>query len=78
VDDIENWRLTAGNTPTQNYWHTTPAGGYPDIPLQISTAKNYIKLSMESALWAGNIPASWNDGSEIEMLVDWVRVYDLE
>jgi hypothetical protein len=57
----------------QNYW----TYGYTSVPIQISTAPNHIILSIESALWAGNIPATWNDGSEIEMLVDWVRIYDL-
>jgi beta-glucanase (GH16 family) len=34
---------------------------------------NYIKLTVESAVWAGTIPA---DFTEDEMLVDYVRVYN--
>jgi hypothetical protein len=78
VNGIENWRLTAGNTPTASYWtHRPPGGpiGYPNTVIGINRSPNYIKLSMESAAWAGLLPADWND--EIEMLVDYVRVYEL-
>jgi len=39
----------------------------------INQNPNYIKLSVESAEWAGNIP---EDFKEAEMLVDYVRVYN--
>jgi beta-glucanase (GH16 family) len=39
----------------------------------INQNPNYIKFSVESAPWAGNIP---EDFTEAEMLVDYVRVYN--
>jgi beta-glucanase (GH16 family) len=58
VDGVEFWRVDGGSR-FQN------AG--------INQNPNYIKLTIESASWAGDIPS---DFTEAEMLVDYVRVYN--
>jgi len=57
VDGKEFWRVDGG-AKFQN--------------VGINKKPNYIKLTVESADWAGDIP---NDFNESEMLVDYVRVY---
>ncbi|MCL1931191.1 MAG: glycoside hydrolase family 16 protein [Treponema sp.] len=57
VDDHEFWRVDGGSK-FQN--------------CGINKKPNYIKLTVESAPWAGAIPA---DFTEAEMTVDYVRVY---
>ena len=57
VDDHEFWRVDGGRK-FQN--------------CGINKNPNYIKLTVESAPWAGAIPA---DFTEAEMTVDYVRVY---
>ena len=57
VDDTEIWRVTGG-TEFNN--------------LVISDKKNYIKLTVEAASWAGTLPPGF---TEDEMLVDYVKVY---
>ena len=58
VDDYEFWRVDGG----PNFQNCG-----------INRKPNYIKLTVESAPWAGNIPACF---TEAEMVVDYVRVYD--
>jgi beta-glucanase (GH16 family) len=57
VDGVEFWRVDGG-VSFQN--------------VGINQNPNYIKLTVESAVWAGDIP---HDFTEDEMLVDYVRVY---
>jgi beta-glucanase (GH16 family) len=57
VDDHEFWRVDGGSNFNNSGINQTP---------------NYIKLTVESAPWAGDIPAGF---TEAEMLVDYVRVY---
>ena len=57
VDDHVFWRVDGGS----NYKN-----------FGINKNPNYIKLTVESAVWAGDIPA---DFTEAEMLVDYVKVY---
>jgi beta-glucanase (GH16 family) len=57
VDGVEFWRVDGG-TRFQN--------------VGINRSPNYIKLSVESADWAGDIPSNFTEG---EVLVDYVRVY---
>ena len=57
VDDHEFWRVDGGSAFGNCGINRNP---------------NYIKLTTESAPWAGDIPA---DFTEAEMLVDYVRVY---
>jgi len=71
VDGIEYWRLTAGQQVT--YGGNAGSG---TTTVAINQNPNYIKLSMEGANWAGQLPVGW-DGTA-EMLVDYVRVYKLE
>jgi beta-glucanase (GH16 family) len=58
IDGVEFWRVD-GSAKFKN------AG--------INQNPNYIKLTVESAPWAGDIPSDFNEG---EMLVDYVRVYN--
>jgi len=58
VDGIEFWRVDGGAKFNNSGINKNP---------------NYIKLTVESAEWAGIIPA---DFTEAEMLVDYVRVYN--
>jgi beta-glucanase (GH16 family) len=58
IDGVEFWRVDGGSK-FQN------AG--------INQNPNYIKLTVESAPWAGDIPSNFSEG---EMLVDYVRVYN--
>jgi beta-glucanase (GH16 family) len=58
VDGIEFWRVDGGAKFNNSGINKNP---------------NYIKLTVESAEWAGNIPAGF---TEAEMLVDYVRVYN--
>ena len=57
VDDHVFWRVDGGSNSNNSGINQTP---------------NYIKLTVESAPWAGDIPAGF---TEAEMLVDYVRVY---
>jgi uncharacterized repeat protein (TIGR02543 family) len=57
VDGIEYWRVD---------------GGEEFNNCGINQNPNYIKLTVESATWAGDIP---NDFTEDEMVVDYVKVY---
>lgn len=57
VDGVEFWRVDGG-ARFQN--------------VGINQNPNYIKLTVESAPWAGDIPRNF---TEDEMLVDYVRVY---
>jgi len=57
VDNIEFWRVDGGSK-FQN--------------CGINKNPNYIKLTVESAPWAGDIPGNF---TEAEMTVDYVRVY---
>ena len=57
IDDVVFWRVDGGSS-FQN--------------VGINEHPNYIKLTVEGAAWAGNLPSGWNEG---EMLVDYVRVY---
>jgi len=57
VDNVEFWRVP---------------GGAKFDNLVISDKKNYIKLTVEAAAWAGKLPESF---TEDEMLVDYVKVY---
>jgi beta-glucanase (GH16 family) len=57
VDGVEFWRVDGG-AQFQN--------------VGINRSPNYIKLTVESADWAGAIPPTFTEG---EMLVDYVRVY---
>jgi beta-glucanase (GH16 family) len=57
VDDHEFWRVDGGSKFNNSGINQNP---------------NYIKLTVESAPWAGDIPAGF---TEAEMLVDYVRVY---
>jgi beta-glucanase (GH16 family) len=52
------------------FWRVT--GGAEFNNLAISNKKNYIKLTVEAASWAGTLPAEFTDD---EMLVDFVKVY---
>jgi beta-glucanase (GH16 family) len=52
------------------FWRVT--GGAKFNNLAISNKKNYIKLTVEAASWAGTLPAEF---TEDEMLVDFVKVY---
>ena len=61
VDGKEFWRVDGG-TQFQN--------------VGINETPNYIKLSVEGASWAGQLPEGWN--GEAQMLVDYVRVYTNE
>ena len=58
VDGYEFWRVD---------------GGSDFKNCGINQNPNYIKLTVESAPWAGDIPAGF---TEAEMVVDYVRVYD--
>ena len=58
VDGIEYWRSDGGSKFMNSGINQNP---------------NYIKLSVEGAAWAGNLPT---DFTEAEMLVDYVRVYN--
>ena len=55
----------------QEFWRVD--GGSKFNNSGINQNMNYIKLTVESADWAGNIPPDFNGG---EMLVDYVRVYN--
>jgi beta-glucanase (GH16 family) len=57
VDNVEFWRVT---------------GGAEFNNLVISDKKNYIKLTVEAAPWAGTLPEGF---TEDEMLVDYVKVF---
>jgi beta-glucanase (GH16 family) len=57
VDGVEFWRVDGG-------------AGFKNVG--INRSPNYIKLTVESADWAGDIPSNFTEG---EMLVDYVRVY---
>jgi beta-glucanase (GH16 family) len=57
VDDHEFWRVDGGSNFNNSGINKNP---------------NYIKLTVESAPWAGDIP---EDFTEAEMVVDYVRVY---
>ena len=57
IDGMEFWRVDGG----KNFKN-----------VGINQKPNYIKLTIESADWAGDIP---QDFTESEMLVDYVRVY---
>jgi beta-glucanase (GH16 family) len=57
VDDVVFWRVDGGAS-FQN--------------VGINRKPNYIKLTVESAPWAGDIPSDFIEG---EVLVDYVRVY---
>ncbi|MDR1837065.1 MAG: glycoside hydrolase family 16 protein [Treponema sp.] len=57
IDDYEFWRVDGGASFQNSGINHNP---------------NYIKLTVESAPWAGDIPANFN---EAEMVVDYVRVY---
>jgi beta-glucanase (GH16 family) len=57
VDDYAFWRVDGG----RNFKNCG-----------INKNPNYIKLTVESAPWAGNIPGNF---TEAEMVVDYVRVY---
>jgi beta-glucanase (GH16 family) len=58
VDGVEFWRVNGG-------------GKFKNAG--INQNPNYIKLTVESAVWAGDIPPGF---TENEMLVDYVRVYN--
>jgi len=58
IDGIEFWRVDGG--PLFNN-------------VGINQTANYIKLSVESAIWAGSLPV---DFTKDVMLVDYVRVYN--
>ena len=55
----------------QEFWRVDGGGNFNNSG--INQNPNYIKLSVESATWAGDIP---DDFTEAEMLVDYVRVYN--
>ena len=55
----------------QVFWRVDGSGLFNNSG--INQNPNYIKLSVESAEWAGDIP---KDFTEAEMLVDYVRVYN--
>jgi len=57
VDDHEFWRVDGGKSFKNCGINKNP---------------NYIKLTVESAPWAGDIP---EDFTEAEMIVDYVRIY---
>ena len=57
VDDHEFWRVDGGSKFNNSGINRNP---------------NYIKLTVESADWAGALPAGF---TEAEMLVDYVKVY---
>jgi beta-glucanase (GH16 family) len=55
----------------QEFWRVNGGSNFKNSG--INQNMNYIKLTVESADWAGAIPADFNDS---EMLVDYVRVYN--
>ena len=58
VDGVEYWRSDGGSKFNNSGINQNP---------------NYIKLTLEGADWAGNLPADFTEG---EMLVDYVKVYN--
>ena len=55
----------------QEFWRVNGGSNFNNSG--INRNMNYIKLTVESANWAGDIPPDFSEG---EMLVDYVRVYN--